>query len=145
MDQPLRAISIQQPWAELILRGEKTIELRSWVPNYRGKLWLHTGVARNAGLERRFGLSDPFRGGYVGSFILEAVVPLDARRWELWRPRHLHPGVYRSGMYGLILSSPLRFPEPIAGPGKLGLFYPSPPEQLALRQAEPGQRGMEPA
>ena len=28
-DQPMRALSIRQPYAELILRGEKTIEYRS--------------------------------------------------------------------------------------------------------------------
>ena len=34
----MKAISIKQPWAELIARGEKTIETRVWCTPYRGPL-----------------------------------------------------------------------------------------------------------
>ena len=34
----MKAISIRQPWASLIARGIKTIELRSWTTRYRGRL-----------------------------------------------------------------------------------------------------------
>jgi len=41
------ALSIKQPWAELILRGRKQIEVRSWSTAYRGFVWLHTGRSRD--------------------------------------------------------------------------------------------------
>jgi len=34
----MKALSVRQPWAELIASGRKTIELRSWSTQYRGPL-----------------------------------------------------------------------------------------------------------
>lgn len=34
----MKALSIKQPWAFLIARGEKTIETRLWETDYRGEL-----------------------------------------------------------------------------------------------------------
>lgn len=34
----MKAISIKQPWANLIASGEKTIETRTWKTSYRGPL-----------------------------------------------------------------------------------------------------------
>ena len=34
----MKAVSIKQPWANLIVSGEKTIETRFWKTNHRGKL-----------------------------------------------------------------------------------------------------------
>ena len=34
----MKALSIKQPWANMIANGEKTIETRKWPTNYRGKL-----------------------------------------------------------------------------------------------------------
>lgn len=36
----LPAISIKEPWASMIARGEKTIEVRSWRTSIRGKIVL---------------------------------------------------------------------------------------------------------
>jgi len=33
-----KAISLQQPWANLVATGKKTIETRKWSTNYRGDL-----------------------------------------------------------------------------------------------------------
>jgi len=33
-----RAISLKQPWANLICQGKKTIETRKWKTDYRGKI-----------------------------------------------------------------------------------------------------------
>lgn len=34
----MKALSIRQPWANQIARGEKTIEIRTWSTRYRGDL-----------------------------------------------------------------------------------------------------------
>ena len=39
----LKAITIWQPWAELIIRGFKQYETRSWPTHYRGKIAIHAG------------------------------------------------------------------------------------------------------
>ena len=37
----MKALSFRQPWAELILQGRKTIDLRTWPTYYRGRLVIH--------------------------------------------------------------------------------------------------------
>lgn len=39
----LKALTIKQPWASLIMLGYKGFEFRSWRTNYRGKLLIHAG------------------------------------------------------------------------------------------------------
>jgi hypothetical protein len=41
----VKALSIRQPWAWLIVTGYKDIENRSWRTNYRGPLLIHAGRA----------------------------------------------------------------------------------------------------
>ena len=43
----MKALSIRQPFAELIARGTKTIEYRTWQPRYRGPLLICAGSARH--------------------------------------------------------------------------------------------------
>lgn len=37
----MKCLSIRLPWAEMVRRGEKTIETRTWSTDYRGELFLH--------------------------------------------------------------------------------------------------------
>lgn len=43
---PLRALTVCQPYAELIARGEKRIENRTWYTRHRGWLAIHAGRSR---------------------------------------------------------------------------------------------------
>ena len=119
------ALSIQQPWAELIITSKKSIEIRSWSTDYRGLLWVHTGLKSNPRIENYFGLSNLFKGGYIGIVTLEAIEPFNYQRWKEWSAKHLDPGNYRRGLFAWNLSKPQRFNTPISGPGKLNLFTPS--------------------
>ena len=40
----MKAITLHQPWAQLVAIGAKTIETRSWSTNYRGQLAIHAAV-----------------------------------------------------------------------------------------------------
>ena len=40
---PLRAISIRQPWAWLIVNGIKDVENRKWRTHFRGPVLVHAG------------------------------------------------------------------------------------------------------
>jgi ASC-1-like (ASCH) protein len=37
----MKALSLRQPYAELIVSGEKTIELRNWNTKFRGEFLVH--------------------------------------------------------------------------------------------------------
>jgi|ERR1019366_4441992 hypothetical protein len=39
----MKALTINQPWAEMICRGLKRVENRTWPTNYRGPLAIHVG------------------------------------------------------------------------------------------------------
>src|SRR5689334_19695899 len=48
-DLPLKALSIQQPWAWLIVNGHKDIENRDWRTKYRGLVAIHAGKKMDDG------------------------------------------------------------------------------------------------
>ena len=54
----IKALTVRQPWAELILRGRKPFELRTWRTKYRGPLVIHAAVKIDSSDARLFGL-DP--------------------------------------------------------------------------------------
>ncbi len=61
------ALSIRQPWIELILSGLKTIEVRTWSTEYRGELWLHAGKKADREALKRFNFS-------VGDLAFAAII-----------------------------------------------------------------------
>lgn len=42
----MKALSIKQPWASLIVEGIKDIENRTWKTNYRGRIYIHVSQAK---------------------------------------------------------------------------------------------------
>ena len=42
----MKALTICQPYATLIVRGEKLVENREWPTRYRGRLLIHAGKSR---------------------------------------------------------------------------------------------------
>lgn len=43
----MKALSIKQPWANMIADGKKTIETRTWATNYRGPLLIVSSKSPN--------------------------------------------------------------------------------------------------
>lgn len=41
----MKALTIKEPWASLIINNYKTYEFRSWKTNYRGKILIHAGLS----------------------------------------------------------------------------------------------------
>ena len=50
----MKAISLWQPWASAIANGVKTIETRSWQPNYFGPIAIHASQKRSGELAAIF-------------------------------------------------------------------------------------------
>lgn len=49
---PVKALSIMQPWAWLIVNRYKPLENRDWATSYRGPVAIHAGKKRDAGAWR---------------------------------------------------------------------------------------------
>lgn len=118
----VRALSIQQPWAWLIVNGYKTIENRTWHTEYLGELYIHAGKKFDqAGYDWvRFNFPDirlpevgAFeRGGFVGKV---DMVGCGTKRQTGDNPWH------QEGCWGFIFENP----QPVAfvpWRGMLGLF-----------------------
>lgn len=114
---PMKAISILQPWASLILSGEKRIENRTWATAYRGPLVIH------AGKSRRDEIWHPPEGGPLvfGAFLGTAVL-LDCL--SAATALRLHPDQYEhiGGPWCWVFADPVPFAEPRPGKGQLRLF-----------------------
>jgi len=132
------ALSIRQPWAELILMGRKTIEVRTWTTDYRGPLVIHVGIRSNRELEAALGFHDLFHGGFVGVVTLLDVRPFDRDSWEALRSGHLSVGPMPIGAMAWHVGAPRSFEKPISGRGELGLFQPPPEVQSLLGGSEHG-------
>jgi hypothetical protein len=113
----MKAISIRQPWAWLIIAGHKDVENRSWATDYRGPLVIHAGqqmsderaAAEQLCRTQHIDLPDTFeRGGIIGIVTLVDCVEHSRSRWF-------------EGPYGFVLSDPrpLKF---VPYSGRLGLF-----------------------
>lgn len=125
-DLPVKAISIRQPWAALIIYGGKDIENRSRRTNFRGSVALHASMTiegdivfdlenalhpctgrlfRSDAVERRRHL---VTGGIVG--VADVIDCVDH-----------YPSEWFFGPYGYVLANarPVDF---IPCPGALGLF-----------------------
>lgn len=68
----MKAITIKQPWASLIVSGLKDIENRTWKTNFRGRVLIHAGKTR----ERQFSIPKKLFADYnVYSVISEKELP----------------------------------------------------------------------
>src|ERR1700746_2671571 len=73
----IKALTIRQPWAELILRGRKPYELRSWRTKYRGPLIIHAAMKIDAEDARQLGVNPEklTTSSFVGVAILSDLRP----------------------------------------------------------------------
>ncbi|WP_153116046.1 ASCH domain-containing protein [Rhodocyclus tenuis] len=121
----MKAISIRQPWAWMILNG-KDVENRDWATRFRGRVLIHASkgmtyeewqdaweFAQGSGLSPKAvnaGLTSKniARGGIVGSVEIVDCVTKSDSRWFV-------------GRYGFLLRDPEPLPF-IPFKGQLGFF-----------------------
>jgi hypothetical protein len=93
---PVSALSIRQPFAELILRGIKKIEYRSIATLKRERVYIYASKARvpDPKLWAKVGFepSELSKGVLVGTVeIVGCAGEPGAYRWKLARPKRLKP------------------------------------------------------
>lgn len=64
----MKTLSVQQPWATLIVIGAKVYETRSWETGHRGPLAIHASAKFNP-LARELCGTEPFRSALAGAGI----------------------------------------------------------------------------
>ena len=121
----MKALSVRQPWAWLIVNGYKPIENRSWPTRYRGEVLIHAGKSVDkeglAWVRQNFPhipLPNGFSfecGGIVGQATITGCI----------NPDSPNPSPWYAGEYGFVMkdAKPLPF-RPY--PGQLGFFEVQP-------------------
>lgn len=139
----MRALTIRQPWAGLIVGSFQTshgllrgAEVRKWATPYRGDLLIHAGTAIDKETCERLGIeiADTDRRVIVGKVNLTDVIRIKTeRQWNKLRHIHLESGgrCYRENTFLWFLSNPVLFTNPIRCLGKLGLWIP--PQEILER------------
>lgn len=111
----MKAISIKQPWAWLIVNGHKDIENRTWATKHRGPILIHASkkidMAAYWKYAEEYDLPD-YRlmevGGIVGGAVITSVVTESTSPWF-------------QGPKGFNLAGQMRLPF-VPYKGKLNIF-----------------------
>ena len=115
--ESLRALTVRQPWANLIAEGAKAIEIRSWRTDYRGELVICAGARPLLDLAKLIDIAVEPLGCVLCVVDLRDVRPL--RRRDFFNACAA-PGPVE-GLFAWMLSRPRRLvPRPTRG--QLGLF-----------------------
>lgn len=133
-DSPIKALSIMQPWAWLIVAGHKDVENRTWPTSFRGPVLIHAG--KNFDFDPQEWdwphIEQPCdfdRGGIVGEAEIVDCVRASSSRWFF-------------GPYGFVIRNARPVPfRPCRG--MLGFFVPdfTPAAPKAPRQQPPKPQG----
>lgn len=121
----MKALSYHQPRAEQIIRGEKTVDIRTWQVGFRGPLAVHASSQRRDDRCRALGFEPESLayGAVIGTVEVVEIQLLDAEAYEALRPGHLLETPYPGApCYGWFLANPKRLPGSIAVRGRMKLF-----------------------
>ena len=114
----MRAISIRQPWAWLIVNGHKPVENRTWPTKHRGDTLIHAGLEFDAeGLQWVLHTFPGLREQLPQQFELGGIVG----RAQLVQCTQQHPSRWFTGPYGFVMFDPRPMPL-VKLPGRLGIF-----------------------
>ena len=122
----MKCLSLKQPYAELLVSGKKTIELRNWNTSFRGKFLVH--ASKNIDKERLDFLGIDYNnltlGAIIGSALLYEVKQYRNKiELELDKNKHL-ADIEEFGFcrYGFMIKNTRRFKRSIPYPGMLKFF-----------------------
>lgn len=129
----MKALSLIQPWAALVVAGVKTRETRSWRTKHRGLLAIHASkglpryakdIAKNSAFVEALSslgyadVRDLPRGSILGYVELVDCVPTSTIAWEDQDPF----GDYGPERFAWIFKDPRTLPAPVECKGALSLW-----------------------
>lgn len=122
----MKALTIKEPWASLIIEEYKKYEFRSWKTNYRGKILIHSGMSVEKDMLSRFKDYDiSINPGFIigEATIVDCILVDEKFNNEL---RSIDSVVYgrsnHAETYAWKLENIVKYDKPIPCKGKLGLW-----------------------
>lgn len=123
----MKAISIKQPYASLIVSGIKNIENRTWKTNYRGRVLIHASAVPALSdigdlptEQLKYAYSEMGKGKEIEPIVTSAIIG----SVEIVDCVQNHNSVWaEKGVWNWVLANPVKFKEPILGvKGKLSIW-----------------------
>jgi len=117
-------LSISQPFADLIISGKKSIELRNWNTNFRGEFLIHAPIKIRTEDCRRLKINKKLTtGAIVGKAMLFDVKKYNSLN-EIKKDQKLHYATkdLKNKKFGFILKNAKPFRIPTPWKGQLGFF-----------------------
>ena len=131
----MKALTIKQPWASLIVYGYKKYEFRSWKTSYKGKILIHAGAGIDKDAMNKYKhLNIPFPSKMIiGSVDLEECILLDDKTNEMIAKENefIYGNKKRDG-YAWKLSNPSLINYNKTINGKLSLWNVSIPSSVKI-------------
>ncbi len=124
----MKAITIRQPWATLIMQGVKRYEFRSWKTNYRGEVLIHAGKGIDKEAVERLSKYLPEGelplGKILGKVTVTDCVPMSEEFADMLSKENndIYTTHSFSRNYGFKLDNVKVFEEPIDAKGQLGFW-----------------------
>jgi predicted transcriptional regulator len=83
------ALSLRQPWADLVVDGVKVIETRTWNTRFRGRFLVHAAKRVDREACERFGVKPSALGAIIGEATLISVKEYATEKeWRADEARH---------------------------------------------------------
>jgi len=121
----MRCLSVSQPYADLIISGKKTIELRTWNTKFRGEFLIHAPIKIKSDACKRLSInqSNLRKGVIIGKVEIYDVKSYNSSE-EVKNDyeKHLADIEFSRPRYGFILKKPQALRIPIPHKGSLGFF-----------------------
>lgn len=127
----MKVLTIREPFATLIKNKVKYIETRSWKTNYRGELYIHSGLAKlSKDVKERKNLSelyneDDLKYGYIicKCNLVDCIYMTDEfiKEEKEKNTNNFVAGRYEVGRYAWVLDD-IEPIKPIEAKGKLGIW-----------------------
>ncbi len=120
----MKCLSISQPFADLVVSGKKTIELRNWNTNFRGEFLIHAPIKVRKEDAKRLKIS---KKNVTGAIIGKAEI-YDVKKYNSKSQvssdykKHFASKNFHERRYGFLIKNAKSFRIPIPYKGKLGFF-----------------------
>lgn len=134
----MKALTIWQPWAQLLATGTKNIETRSWGTRYRGPILIHAAKVDHQYIVLRYPhesfqyfeeaeaiYKDFPLGAIIGQANLSECIQMDqgyCDRMKEQNPEEYAFGNYEPGRYAWVMKDAVLFDKPIPVKGRQGLW-----------------------
>lgn len=120
----MKCLSVSQPFADLIVKGKKTIEIRSWNTNFRGEFLIHALAKIRRDDCKRLKIKSKLQT----SAIIGKAEIYDVKKYSSSddvrkdAAKHFASKNFHNKKYGFCLKNAKELRIPIPYKGKLGFF-----------------------